>query len=734
MDFKDLLLNKLNLADSIDTDISNEILSHANKEFSDIIQRHKDEINSLIVNDSQFIESLENILNMPIIALNIVTMQYDYEDDKRRSDDTFESFLTNVRKLFEFLLKLLLQYKNIQLNEHYMSFDHDVRDLIEHYIVHVDEIGKDFYIDDTKAKNQIAYHDTISNINILIKSDYKVAKISKEKKILALKYHFGFHNDWYYKVYYKIPKSKSTKSTGGGSTYKRLKYGKRASYDENRLSRQKNESDNHYERNETRASLNADYHPQILDKHSLSKIKNKVAHYTKNLQSKARASRIGKTNNKLPSDYNIPLADNLGAFIQQCLLNKYISNDDFDTTNENICSEFKDKTILFSILSGYSVDQLLDMLLFNQVNIDKKNQLILYKNDVKYAKLLDELSEYTHQRASISNSISIEMPENLNRIFSFLKTNIYIFLNTENFISRFFKEIFQVKIKNTQYKFDKKNIFDQFYNVCEQEIIFKYKLFGLEEDVQTKQIQDIFDELKCRKHFFDIITKSISIYLKVKVDSYSKNFQKISLKINHLDNILLHTYYRKSKTKSNVHMLFLKELNYNDYGAMSYATVSDQLYVQSAWLFRLQQILKIEKSLNIYTHSTQNNPIERSRDLKGSPFYILPGKFKNFFYTLDSSIRQFKKDSFIHDSLTMIYLRYAFSILLFTRDNQDSCNLSNICYDPPIFSISEKNTDEHSSIRIVPLVETTIQFITYFNQIKSKYNVKRESIASYFCP
>jgi hypothetical protein len=714
---------KLNLADLLEARAEYPVIEQAKQEYDEIYCKLQDSINALVEENPYLIDSLEHVLNLPIIAINIVTQQFDQENGNRWADGTYEAFFVNTRKLFEFTLKLLLQYKNDLLNDQYINFNSDVKDLLEYYIVHKDDIGQEFDINDKIAKNRIDYKDSVTGIHIIIESFFKVAKIGEQRKKLSLQYHFGLHREFFYNIYYKVQKQRTGSSNdSGGGSYNRLNYHKPQNEDLYRLSRDySNLTDNRYEKKDTKTTLNQRFYPEKLKSVSLSEIKSKLTNYKKNLLVKAYSSRIGKQNNKLSSAYYIPQPLNLGNFIKHSLLMKYN-----ETHKESHILEFKDKFILFCILSGSSTFKALEMLLNNSQDITKKSNLIHYKNNIEFAYKLVDIANYTNKRSTKPNVISVQMPENLSRIYSYLKLNIHNFLNYERIIFYLFREVFHDKSYNNIYELSaKKNVTEQFYQFCQEKIIKYNQLEDLEENVQLKKVKDLFEELTLSKTFFDYMHESISKHLQSKVTEYSSQYKNINLKINNLGKVLLYTYNRKSTNKSSLHMQFLKEIEFRDQGSMSYATVSNQLYVESSWLFRFQKLLNIITELDQYTSVVSANPQEQDKETKGSPFYILPGKFKNFFHNLDSIILQYNRNEYIKDSLTMIYLRYAFSILLCTRDNKNSCDLSNVCFDPAIFTVSEKNTDEHSSIRVVPLIPITIKFIELFQKIKLKYKVEK---------
>ena len=106
----------------------------------------------------------------------------------------------------------------------------------------------------------------------------------------------------------------------------------------------------------------------------------------------------------------------------------------------------------------------------------------------------------------------------------------------------------------------------------------------------------------------------------------------------------------------------------------------------------------------------------------GSPYNIQPGKCKNFFIGIDKAYAATNCE-LIEDNLAMIYIRYALSILLATRDFTYSCDLTEYSKYLHTVTIHEKEKNKRSSKRIIPVCHSAKKMIDAFFTIKTKYNL-----------
>lgn len=75
----------------------------------------------------------------------------------------------------------------------------------------------------------------------------------------------------------------------------------------------------------------------------------------------------------------------------------------------------------------------------------------------------------------------------------------------------------------------------------------------------------------------------------------------------------------------------------------------------------------------------------------------------------------------IADVIVLIYIRYGLSLALMTRAAYNSCDLSQYFPDLGILLLQEKNQDEKSSKRAIPITAITHMFIEVFFKIQNKY-------------
>lgn len=162
---------------------------------------------------------------------------------------------------------------------------------------------------------------------------------------------------------------------------------------------------------------------------------------------------------------------------------------------------------------------------------------------------------------------------------------------------------------------------------------------------------------------------------------------------------------------------------------MCYTSMPATYTLQENWYLILQKHLDIDVRLNTLFQCKSEIFLESKQDNKsvGSPFFIQPGKAKNFFLSLLNEINSSAPNEVVKDSIKMVYIRYALSFLLGTRNFHNSCDLGNHSKAYDITSIQEKEKDARSSKRIIPLCKTAKELIDIFHQLKSKYDYHQDT-------
>lgn len=227
-----------------------------------------------------------------------------------------------------------------------------------------------------------------------------------------------------------------------------------------------------------------------------------------------------------------------------------------------------------------------------------------------------------------------------------------------------------------------------------------------------KSLQE-FIKSKTFKDDVENFANSINDFLSKNIKSFDKT---IVLSQKSLSQLSLY-YYRLQNNISDISLLFSINLSKSDSARVCYVSHRYELYELKHWIDEFISILNLDQP-SIFIH-------KQAKDYAGSPYFIKPGKLKTFFKNLE--YLQVEDDELLNDNITMIFLRYALSLLLATRKGANSCDLSNYLRRENLLLIQEKAKDLISSKRIVPLTKRATEYLELFNTLKKKYNLSSSS-------
>jgi len=236
----------------------------------------------------------------------------------------------------------------------------------------------------------------------------------------------------------------------------------------------------------------------------------------------------------------------------------------------------------------------------------------------------------------------------------------------------------------------------------------------------SKRDIDELNKLKTLEYYInDLIKNNIKIYTK-HVKSFHKNI-KVNLKNLHT---LFYYYYKVYNSVSDIQLLFTQNISKNDEARLTYCNSLKRLLVYEKWIYNFTIYLGLDEYLKSEASEHQLRELNHYTRI-GSRNYIKDYKFREFMINLDKLNID---DEIIKLNIRMIYLRYAFSILLVSRDFiKTSSDLSQISKRFKIITIQEKGKNLYQGKRILPLTNKAIAYIDMFQKIKKQYSISSES-------
>lgn len=242
-----------------------------------------------------------------------------------------------------------------------------------------------------------------------------------------------------------------------------------------------------------------------------------------------------------------------------------------------------------------------------------------------------------------------------------------------------------------------------------------------------------YSEKNFSKEFLHQIsqTKFVEHYINKLLVMLTKDFNNYKKKFNKTVNLNfsnLHTlfffYFKTYEYTSDIPLLFTQNISKNNQARQTYCNSIKKLIRYEKWVYNFTQHL----GLNEYFENEPSNHKFLNIDHEyriGSNNLVKPYQFKNFLLSLN---RLVCKNEIMQLNILMIYLRYAFSILLVSRDiMKSSANLSQVSTRFNIITIQEKGKNVYQGKRIIPLTKRAVKYIQVFKSIKEKYHLESNS-------
>ena len=647
-------------------------------------------------------EYLQEIIKIPWIFCQLYTSQKEQEYSWAAS--TYNVFAITCERLFEFTLNILLTNEEC-LNDFYLSFDHTrYNDLIDFYMKQVLLIeNRGFKIDKFKSKNEVNYIDSVCNITIVYKPRRNVQPFKKLLNPLKQFLRFSEYTERIYNyddsnnlAYIRNPKGQ---------------WGKREHYetDETDFTGALIKKNRQYisveEMVEDAGKSNLCSSPVLND------ISERILGFkpaSENSQFKrvkiARAisANIAKQNQNLCSDYKIPDRRIFCDFLNKQIIGEKMG--------------WQQNLFLLSLLLAVPYKKLLKYMhgMDESIKINLQQGTFTIQLDASiFAKNSKNITQYTRILKG-TQQIKTHLPRNIIRLLHHLDHQIIDNLTKSPLVHKEINRVFKAfeieKVSNFHYK-----------GIS----TFKFKKSieaYLAENIATAphEIINKLSELSFLDYYFEDMGQQFHNFIKKRVSDYPK---RIILHPNKLPDIH-QRYLDEQHNESSTERLFFLQVNKSQQVKMCYTAMPSIYALQKNWYMMLQKYLKIDQRLNMLLEcQDETDPENKSmNNVVGSPFYILPGKSKNFFLSLLNAINIPGLDDPTRDSIKMIYIRYAFSFLFGTRDFHHSCDLYEYSRTYSIITIHEKAKDARSSKRIIPVCNTAKKLIEVFFEIKDKYD------------
>lgn len=317
------------------------------------------------------------------------------------------------------------------------------------------------------------------------------------------------------------------------------------------------------------------------------------------------------------------------------------------------------------------------------------NELLINKNDYRYSLILCSL----FSGINIKEVIRIFFEESKN--FD-LKKNSYILEIKHD------KNIFANKVPKTDVLISPNgnksivhfpSFIKDFINVIKSE----YE--------RAKKNKENFEDFVDNEYF------KCKEVLKKEIKTLNKTLSYVNLKKIHK---LFYHYFSIFHKNTDTSILFLVSLSKYNQVRATYASQPKQLIYYELWIKEFYQILTQNES-NIQSFID----IDLSEEV-GSPKVVKASVFKNFLLNLSYLKPKNKIEEF---NLKMIFIRYSLSILLATRDDNESCNLSEFSKRFGILTIHEKAKHIKSSKRIIPLTAKALFYIDEFYELIKSFEI-----------
>lgn len=616
-------------------------------------------------------------------------------------EPNYATFLRLTRRLYEFLLHVWI-LENPCLYRQYLIYDKEkYNDYIDYYMQNINQLANfGFKIDSNSAKNEkntINFIDSSCQEEVAYESIKIIPAFSKKVDMEV----FFLINDVNKRIYYNQYQLRGhNEGNGNGGWWKREKYDS-SEIDVDFVKNSKKEKFATSLEDKIEAKAKGAYiGSPLTDKKSKNvlgfKPKSENSVYKRFKISRAISNNIGRMNQKLISDYKIPDMALMGKFLRDHLA---------------ISTDFMSNLALTSFLTGFTYEQVLEALMgFDSgLTFDLRKGILSWNIANIFAKNVSE--EYTNPSLT-KHMVRAQLPQTIVALLMELDVQLAEYINHANQIQKIASSLLETESDSTPILFKlsrpSAGVFSYEY------VIYLKSLF---QNYSESEIQKHLQQNDCLKPFIEEIKSQLHHHLVDKAKGFTKTIKLTPGRLAEA-----HFRYRLVlHDESDIAMLFFKRLSKNDEAKVCYTSMPAYYNLHQNWFVELQQVMGVDEILNKRFKIIERFEVdEATGKYIGSPYVVTPGKSKNFLNQLEN-LYKLTHDDLIADSLLMIYIRYALSIALATRDFTDSCNLMNYSKRFMLLSLQEKNKDDQTSKRIIPLCGIAHKLITKFYELKDKY-------------
>lgn len=637
------------------------------------------------------------------------------------SDSTFKAFVTSTTRILE-LLSYLINLNNDELNEIYLS-EYIINDQINYYynflkILDKGNKVKNFNLLKIKNVNYIVFDNLHEKDEINYVPHFKVRSTipiqpSRNDQKNYLAYYFKLNNKYVNEIYLltssdNIIEGRNSAGQWGDKipfevidTIKidTISFGKKENVsietDKEYKLRKKTIQSPLFDK-KTSDLINENFYDIALEN-------NIESSYKRYKISRAISNTITKKNLDLMSEYAKPEVECLRSFL------KYLFDSNHNKTLEK-------NLICLTILLGININKLIAIILNidTQIRFNKNKEKIriqlnksIFASDILSVNIAEKTSKQECEiyLNEVMCKIWLETKRELwSHLLNYINIDRLKSIRNEKKIELELTDQTLEKIVNT---FQYTSNFDEFNSQIKQK-------FNSDVNKSLSKI-DFFTD------FVDHILSQLNTFFKNQITTYPK---KIVLNFNSLSTLSLH-YYKAFNSQSDISLLYSQSITKNDEARACYGTIRERLVNTELWMKKFSEILNIKDYFSKnYTISHQINKPNESKNWVGSPYYVKTGAFKNFILALDRLNLTNEIDKV---NVVMIFLRYSFSILLGTRDFNNSCNLNNYSKRLKVLFIQEKGKNIYTGKRVIPLTDRALKYISIFEKIKEKHNILSSS-------
>jgi len=278
------------------------------------------------------------------------------------------------------------------------------------------------------------------------------------------------------------------------------------------------------------------------------------------------------------------------------------------------------------------------------------------------------------------------------------------------------KDLFSRKINEIYFENNVKRVYFQ--------IPYLVSLALAQAKKHIKQSDDKYESDEFKKKYLQ--------YLK---DSESNFYKTININFNYIHRMSI--AYMREQGQEDLSAMFCTAIySQNETAKIAYASIHSSVEYYSDYIEKMYIELDIHKALAVFldlkNFSKQNkSKILDHREYSGSNLLVKKIVSQSFFSKLFDLV-QVEKCKYRKFNYIAIYVRYSLSILAGTRTFNDSASLEDISYEFKIMKLSEKSQTKIAGMRIIPLSDTALSLIKFYQEECKKLSLDIKSFYIFY--